>query len=334
VNNNLAAFLTLIRTGEGTLGEAGYRTLYGGGTFDAFYDHPRTKVKAGKWTSSAAGAYQILERTWDVLVKANPWTLTDFTPDKQDEAAILLIKGRGAYEDVIAGRFTAAIAKCAKEWASLPGSPYGQPTLKLDKALAIIKEAGGTFAETTEAKVIPPFIIPVAIELIKELPNFAKIFKKDDVSERNVEAIVKATDVVVNAVGAVNAQEAVEKIKGSPEVAQIANEAVKVNTADLMDSLERLNALEQGNIASARTFNAGEKEVYGKFKFIHLLSAMLVLLGGGAAVYILATSTESTERAMALQTLLIVGFAGVANFWLGSSDGSAKKTELLKQRDT
>lgn len=331
MNANLSAFLTLIRTGEGTLGEDGYRTLYGGGRFDAFYDHPRTKVKAGKWTSTAAGAYQILERTWDGLVKANPWTLTDFTPDKQDEAAILLIKGRGAYKDVIDGHFRAAIAKCCKEWASLPGAPYGQPTLKLERALEIIKNAGGKFADTKESEVIPPFIIPVAIELIKELPNFAKIFSKEDVSERNVEAIVKATDIVVNSVGAVNAQEAVEKIKSDPESKIVANEAVKANAADLIDALERINAIEQGNIASARIFSASEKPIVGRFKFIHLLSALFVLLGGGAAVYILATSTESTERAMALQTLLIVGFAGVANFWLGSSDGSAKKTEILNR---
>ena len=46
MNSNLSAFLTLIRTGEGTLGIDGYRTLYGGDLFDAFYDHPRTKVKA------------------------------------------------------------------------------------------------------------------------------------------------------------------------------------------------------------------------------------------------------------------------------------------------
>ena len=58
-------------------------------------------------------------------------------------AAVALIKRRGALADVIAGRFDSAIAKCNKEWASLPGSPYGQPTLTLDRAHAVLAMAGG-----------------------------------------------------------------------------------------------------------------------------------------------------------------------------------------------
>ena len=329
MNSNLSAFLTLIRTGEGTLGIDGYRTLYGGDLFDAFYDHPRTKVKAGKWTSTAAGAYQILERTWDGLVKANPWSLTDFTPDKQDEAAILLIKGRGAYDDVIAGRFRAAIAKCCKEWASLPGSPYGQTTLSMERALEVIKNAGGTFADTKETKVIQPFVIPVAIELIKELPNFAKIFSKEDVSERNVEAIVKATDIVVNSVGAVNAQEAVEKIKADPEAKTVANEAVKVNAADLIESLERINAIEQGNIASARQYNTADSALIGNWKAWHLLAFLVVIAALFAMGYVIATSKDIAERTMVLQVLLLGGFGVVMSFVFGSSDGSKTKDRLL-----
>ncbi|CAG4928255.1 glycoside hydrolase family 24 protein [Paraburkholderia saeva] len=139
---NVQAFLTLIRTGEGTTGPNGYRTLYGGGLFTSYADHPPGTVTASGITSSAAGAYQILAGTWAEIKLA--YSLPDFSPASQDIAAVALIKRRGALADVEAGRFDAAIAKCAKEWASLPGSPYGQPTLTLDRAHQVLADAGGT----------------------------------------------------------------------------------------------------------------------------------------------------------------------------------------------
>lgn len=141
-NPNVSAFLTLIRTGEGTLGANGYRTLYGGGLFDSFADHPRVKVAAGGITSTAAGAYQILSRTWDEM--RAKYGLPDFSPASQDAAAVGLIRRRGALADVIAGRFDAAIRKCNREWASLPGSPYGQPTLTWDRARAVLAQQGAS----------------------------------------------------------------------------------------------------------------------------------------------------------------------------------------------
>lgn len=137
-NANVKAFLMLIRTGEGTANANGYRTLYGGRLFDGFADHPRISVTAGGYTSTAAGAYQILSRTWDGL------GLPDFSPANQDRAAVMLIKRRGALADVIAGRLWIAIGKCNKEWASLPGSPYGQPTMTDDRAASVYARWGGS----------------------------------------------------------------------------------------------------------------------------------------------------------------------------------------------
>jgi muramidase (phage lysozyme) len=141
---NVTAFMLVIRKGEGTFGAEGYRTLVGGGLFDSFDDHPRQVVtinsRGRQIKSSAAGAYQILERTWNSL---KPLGLPDFSPASQDLACVALINRRDALDDVIAGRFEAAIRKCNKEWASLPGSPYGQPTTTMERALAIYRSCGG-----------------------------------------------------------------------------------------------------------------------------------------------------------------------------------------------
>ena len=141
---NVLAFLRVIRTGEGTDSANGYRMLYGGGLFASFADHPRIAVTANGITSTAAGAYQILARTWDDVQSS--LELPDFSPAAQDVAALFLIRRRGALEDVRAGTFDAAIAKVNKEWASLPGSPYGQPTIALEQARDVYQAAGGVIA--------------------------------------------------------------------------------------------------------------------------------------------------------------------------------------------
>jgi muramidase (phage lysozyme) len=141
-NQNVKAFIVLIRTGEGTKDQGGYSRLYGGGAFFGFEDHPRIFVTRNGIKSSAAGAYQILSRTWDDIRKSNSF-LTDFSPHNQDRAAIVLIHRRGALNDVINGNFADAIVKTNREWASLPGSPYGQPTLTLTKAFQILAANGG-----------------------------------------------------------------------------------------------------------------------------------------------------------------------------------------------
>lgn len=147
-NANLQAFLRMVRYAEGTASANGYRMLFGGGLFEGYDDHPRTPVTAtlgGKRiTSTAAGAYQFLARTWDDIKRAAG--VSDFSPASQDRAAAALIRRRGALADVYAGRFSEAVRKCAREWASLPGSPYGQPVKTMAQVTAAYQGAGGWIA--------------------------------------------------------------------------------------------------------------------------------------------------------------------------------------------
>ena len=143
---NLAAFMRAIRVGEGTLGQDGYRTIVGGGLFDDYSDHPRIKVWIPRNNdySSAAGAYQMIRRTWDgVQAKLG---LPDFSPASQDLACIELIRQRGGLRLAMNGKFAAAVDKCKKEWASLPGAGYGQREESLAKLQAEYINAGGQLA--------------------------------------------------------------------------------------------------------------------------------------------------------------------------------------------
>lgn len=152
---NVGAFLDMIAYAEGTAMAEGYRVMFGYPRYpdrliNSFADHPRQRFSftnsLGKTlTTSAAGRYQFLERTWDDL--RSKLGLQDFSPANQDAGAIELIRQRGALNDVRAGRTTAAIAKVSKVWASLPGAGYAQPERKLSNLLAAYSNAGGTVNE-------------------------------------------------------------------------------------------------------------------------------------------------------------------------------------------
>lgn len=116
---------------------------------DLFYDysdHPRKLVHLNDHLSStAAGRYQILARYFDHYKKE--LGLPDFSPASQDAIALRMIREQHAFQDVIAGRVRAAIAKCCNIWASLPGSPYGQHTNKLEDLIKAYIDAGGVLSQ-------------------------------------------------------------------------------------------------------------------------------------------------------------------------------------------
>ncbi len=139
--NNLKAFLTMIQYAEGTYGQDAYRMHYGGQLFNSYARHPNIAIAKSGITSTAAGAYQILYRTWTGVQQA--LQLPDFSPASQNRAAIELIRRRGALQAVLAGRFEDAVEKCKKEWASLPGAGYGQRERSLALLSDVYRSAGG-----------------------------------------------------------------------------------------------------------------------------------------------------------------------------------------------
>lgn len=94
--------------------------------------------------SPTPGGGQTRVDTWDRIKRK--LRLADFRPEAQDAAALELIRERGAMADVDAGRFAQAVAKVAKEWASLPGAGYGQRERSIIALEAAYLAAGGRLA--------------------------------------------------------------------------------------------------------------------------------------------------------------------------------------------
>lgn len=130
----IRAMLDTIASAEG----AGYNTLFGGGRFSDMSAHPNTPITkklGGKdLTSTAAGRYQFLNRTWEGIAKQTG--LPDFSAESQDLGAILLMRQRGMLGPLASGDVAGALTAGNREWASLPGSPYGQPTKKAEDLIA------------------------------------------------------------------------------------------------------------------------------------------------------------------------------------------------------
>lgn len=139
---NVLAFLDMLAWSEGTstikASNDGYNVIVGGGLFTDYSDHPRQYIRLPRYgiTSSAAGRYQFLARTWDAIVRVYGFR-GRFIPEAQDLAAIKLLMECGAYRLIQQGRIADAVVKAAPIWASLPGAGYGQREHKLVQLLEI-----------------------------------------------------------------------------------------------------------------------------------------------------------------------------------------------------
>ena len=122
------ALSSVIRTVEGTLGEKGYTTRFGGAQFSDLSAHPNIAAPTPWGTKSeAAGAYQFMKPTWDEAKAA--LGLKDFSVDSQEKAGQFLTKRRGVQIDKPFNsfeEFSSAITKLSPEWAGLPSSTKGR----------------------------------------------------------------------------------------------------------------------------------------------------------------------------------------------------------------
>ncbi len=352
-NPNVRAFLRMLRHGEGTAGEDGYRVMFGGGLFDSFADHPRQaitrKLGGTPITSTAAGAYQFLKGTWDGLVKQ--YGFADFSPKNQDLGAVALIKGRKALDDVIAGRFEDAVGKCNREWASLPGSPYGQPVVTMARARQEYEAYGGTYAlplpeaaatladfinpvalaadtitPTPKEQTMAPFIAAVLPSLIDLVPKLGRLFSSgSETSERNVKAAEIVVAAAKEAIGARNEQELLEILKADPSAAAAVRGAIESQWF----KLEEVG----GGIVAAREANAVYLQPNAPGFWLNpafwvslafLMMPVLILLD---MLFVHPDKYDDTLRTQIITAVLaLLGIVGA--YWLGTSFSSQRKTEL------
>ncbi|WP_395075707.1 peptidoglycan DD-metalloendopeptidase family protein [Flavobacterium sp.] len=103
------AFMRMLRVKEGTVGEKGYTTLFNNEVFTDMSKHPEKVINAGSYSSSAAGAYQIMQDTykgfqgyykdekknWKYAEKLNytkRYNINSFDQESQDKLCLVIFK--------------------------------------------------------------------------------------------------------------------------------------------------------------------------------------------------------------------------------------------------
>jgi lysozyme len=323
----------IIRESEGLRLKAYPDPGSGGIPWTIGYGHTKGVKKGDTCTIEQANAWLAddMAEAFAIVDKAVKVPLTD----KQRDALCSFVfnVGGGAFQKstmlklLNQGKYSEAAAQFPR-WTFASGKSMRGLVIRRGKERALFL-SGTNIPQPAfpEENTVPPFLALAIPAFIQALPEFAKIFQKTDVAERNVEAAVKAADMIIQATNATNLQDAVEKVQADPELAQVANDSLRANRAEFMDMLERAWDRDDKSVADARIYADKEKPVVGNWHFVHVLTLLLVILGGAAAVGVLFTSANETERGMALQALLLVGFGGAVTFWLGSSRSSQLKDQ-------
>ena len=154
--DNIQAFLYLIRVAENTAHIDGYRQMWDGSLFEVdlrsdkskppyykYQDRPKeVYIGKGGEVSSAGGAYNLRVKVWEWCKES--LGLTDFTPASQDQAAIFLLGINNSLENIKKGNLAQAIYQNRKTWAGLPGSgDAARSRVSYGKLLSLFKAAGG-----------------------------------------------------------------------------------------------------------------------------------------------------------------------------------------------
>jgi uncharacterized membrane protein len=81
---------------------------------------------------------------------------------------------------------------------------------------------------------LPAILAAVLPSIVEAIPRLGKLFGSgSEVAERNIKAAELAVEIVKDATGAVNAQEAAEKIKADPAAAAVAARAIEQRWVEL-----------------------------------------------------------------------------------------------------
>jgi hypothetical protein len=303
--------------------------------------------------------------TWDGFqrfCRAEGYTPT-FEPADQDLFAAWCIQRRGAMPDVLRGDLEVALAKCAREWASLPGSPYGQPTLSLEKARRVwdhyTADAPITaepepeipapeVQETEQEKPMPAaFLWGLASSLIEAFTPLAKEKINKEISRHtsNPEVADRVANSVIETVKEATKKadpiEAVATAKGDPEIIAKAEESALETLEKLQPLLDKVAKWDSETAAAHEaSMDAAAKRAAGDaYEMAPLLvwAAFILIgvlvLGLMAAVLVQVVQGKVNTEVWAALTGVIGWATGIGgliyNYRFGTSRSSAAKDVVI-----
>ncbi|MEY5099149.1 MAG: hypothetical protein RJA36_1868 [Pseudomonadota bacterium] len=169
---------------------------------------------------------------------------------------------------------------------------------------------------------LPAIVAAVLPSIIEAIPRLGKLFGSgSEVAERNVKAAELAVEIVKDAAGAVNAQDAAEKVKADPVIAATAARAIEARWLELDEA-------GGGGIAGARKADAEVVAMDGPWwQFLRspsfwalLLLVPLVYLLVGSLIGLWGTASWSDDvRAGLAGSIISAVIGGAVGYYWGQT---------------
>ena len=223
---------------------------------------------------------------------------------------------------------TAFVEKCLSD-----GLEVGNRTFETQPA-APIEERTPELAPPPKEQAMPLPILalisafgPLLAEMI---PQIAKAFDKKSETPAKIEAATKIIDTVVKATGTTNIQAAVELMQQSPEALKTARDAV-VTEPTIIGLLEIGGGIEVAREANLAVQNAPQGFWRNPAIWFVLIAIVPPLYG---VVGVLLWRMPAPSEQLVTQVVTgILGLAAVAAaYYLGSTQGSMQKTNIIAER--
>lgn len=175
-------------------------------------------------------------------------------------------------------------------------------------------------------KPMSPALIAFLPSLISAIPQLGKLFGTgSEVSDRNIKAAKTVAQIVVDATGAPNLQGAVEAIQSDPAKRQDAASAVEARWYELVEA-------GGGGIDGARKFNVAAAQTDAWRMPAVWITVALLLPVYATVGSVLWGNGWSNEIRLQVVTAVLVVISVVSAYWLGSSSGSQRKTDMLADK--
>ncbi len=183
--------------------------------------------------------------------------------------------------------------------------------------------------QPTKEKNMPlvPFVGLALEALMTVVPDLLQVFGgKSEVAQRNVKAATTVIEAAKKAVGASNEQELIETINaGSPETTIALTKAVREVWWEISTDNSGIPAAREAN----KDFALSGQKFWTSPAFI-VTTFIFGLLGTLLAdfLFVHPASYSAELRTQIVTALIAFGSSGLA-YWLGTSNSSTRKTELL-----
>ena len=193
-----------------------------------------------------------------------------------------------------------------------PAQPAPPPTYTIPAGEA------GDWQPPEASMPITPIVAALLPTLIESIPKLGKLFGSGSaVAERNVAAATMAMEIAQEAVGARNAQEAVETIKADPGAAQVAAKAIESRWLELTES-------GGGGIEGARKADAearaGRDMLHSPSFWVALLMLPMVYLLILSLIGLIGTATWSDDvRAGLAGSIVSAVIGGLVGYYYGQT---------------